>query len=211
MTAKNTKGGAPIMAKSSPIPSGIEELIAAEQGEIALKDVVKNLKDRLGYSSDRILRRLIQLQTDKKIILEEPKPRASILDFALSPESLWFWAGVLSTVLSLVLISVTQGFALYLRYVFGGLLILYLPGFALVEYLYSKRTELEDLTRIAISIGLSLAIVPLVGLALNYTPFGIRLVPIAASLGFFVIVFLLLALRRKHTYYKIAKDIRGTN
>ncbi len=72
---------------------------------------------------------------------------------------------------------------LYLRYVFGGLLVLFLPGFSLIELLYAKRKELDDLTRLALSIGLSLAMVPLDGLVLNYTPFGIRLLPVAISRG----------------------------
>ncbi|HKW05693.1 MAG TPA: DUF1616 domain-containing protein, partial [Nitrososphaerales archaeon] len=92
-------------------------------------------------------------------------------------------------------------------YVFGGLLILFLPGYALIQFLYSKKKELDELTRLALSIGLSLAIVPLIGLGLNYTPFGIRLIPVALSLAFFTIIFLVLALVRKHTYYKIGKDI----
>jgi uncharacterized membrane protein len=88
--------------------------------------------------------------------------------------------------------------------VFGGLLVLFLPGYSLVQLLYSKRKELDDLTRLALSIGLSLAIVPLVGLVLNYTPFGIRLLPVAISLGGLTIVLLIGALQRKFSYYKLA-------
>ena len=39
---------------------------------------------------------------------------------------------------------------------------LFLPGYALIEALYPKR-ELDELTRFALSIGLSLALVPLTG------------------------------------------------
>jgi len=49
--------------------------------------------------------------------------------------------------------------------------------------------------------------VPLVGLVLNYTPFGIRLLPVALSLSGLTLLFLVLALRRKHAYYKVAKDL----
>ena len=49
--------------------------------------------------------------------------------------------------------------------------------------------------------------VPLVGLVLNYTPFGIRLLPVAFSLSGLTLLFLVLALRRKHAYYKVAKDL----
>lgn len=109
--------------------------------------------------------------------------------------------------MSLTLIGVTSGIALYLRYVLGGLLILFLPRYSLIEFLYAKKKELDKLTRLALLIGLSLAIVPLIGLALNYTPFGIRLISVSISLTVFTIIFLVLALKMKHGYYKIAKDI----
>jgi uncharacterized membrane protein len=42
--------------------------------------------------------------------------------------------------------------------------------------------------RVALSLGLSLAVVPLIGLVLNYTPWGIRLTPILVSLALFIAV-----------------------
>ena len=84
---------------------------------------------------------------------------------------------------------------------------LFLPGYSLVEALYAKKKELEGLTRIALSIGLSLALVPLTGLVLNYTPLGIRLVPVTASLVLLTIAFIVVAVQRKHAYYKVARRI----
>lgn len=47
---------------------------------------------------------------------------------------------------------------------------------------------IDGVERVALSFGLSIAIVPLLGLALNFTPFGIRLVPIVVTLGGFTVV-----------------------
>ena len=47
--------------------------------------------------------------------------------------------------------------------------------------------------------GLSIAITPLIGLILNYTPFGIKLDSILVSLGSFNLLFSLLALHRRFT------------
>lgn len=47
---------------------------------------------------------------------------------------------------------------------------------------------IDGIERVALSFGLSIAIVPLIGLALNFTPFGIRLVPIVVSLSAFTII-----------------------
>ena len=48
---------------------------------------------------------------------------------------------------------------------------------------------MDEIERFSLSIGLSIAIVPLLGLALNYTPWGIRLYPIITSL--FILTLLL--------------------
>lgn len=68
------------------------------------------------------------------------------------------------------------------RTVLGLLLVLFLPGYALIASLFPKKDDLDGIERLALSFGLSIAITPLIGLALNYTPFGIRLDPILISL-----------------------------
>ncbi|HEY0196328.1 MAG TPA: DUF1616 domain-containing protein, partial [Methanobacterium sp.] len=68
------------------------------------------------------------------------------------------------------------------RTVLGLLLVLFLPGYALIASLFPKKDDLDTIERLALSFGLSIAITPLIGLALNYTPFGIRLDPILISL-----------------------------
>jgi hypothetical protein len=209
-SATTTTSAEAIGTKPAKKLSGIEELTLEkikQNADMDLSTLVNELTHELGYNQDRILQRLMELETNKKIKIQEKTPYKSFVSYATSPDSLWFWGALAATLLSLAVIDVTSGLALYLRYVFGGLVILFLPGYSLIQFLYAKKKELDELTRLALSIGLSLAIVPLIGLALNYTPFGIRLIPVAISLAFFTILFLVLALRMKHTYYKIAKDI----
>ena len=66
-------------------------------------------------------------------------------------------------------------------------LALFLPGYALIAALFPRKDDLDGLERIALSFGLSLAITPLLGLALNYTPFGIRLTPVLIVLSVFTV------------------------
>jgi len=106
------------------------------------------------------------------------------------------------TLLSIFVIPQHPPF-IYIRYVSGALYVLYLPGYALIEALYSKAEELDQLERLALSIGLSLAVVPLLGLVLNYTPWGIRLVPIIISLIIFTFAMALIAAKRKLGYIKL--------
>jgi len=79
------------------------------------------------------------------------------------------------------------------RIILGLVLILFLPGFSLTSALFPGKDDLDAVERIAISFGLSIAIVPLLGLALNFTPFGIKLVPILIALLVSVISFTLYA------------------
>ena len=49
------------------------------------------------------------------------------------------------------------------------LLVLFLPGYSLIAALFPRKNDLDGIERIALSFGLSIAVVPLLGLALNYT------------------------------------------
>ena len=75
----------------------------------------------------------------------------------------------------------------FLRILFGVAMVLFVPGYALIAALFPAKDDLDGIERVALSFGLSIAVVPLIGLALNYTPWGIRLDPILASLTFFTL------------------------
>ena len=77
-----------------------------------------------------------------------------------------------------------------LRIVLGLPFVLFIPGYILIFALFPARkkdTGIDVIERIGLSFGLSLAIVPLIGLILNYTPMGIRLEPILLSVFIFII------------------------
>lgn len=65
---------------------------------------------------------------------------------------------------------------------------LFLPGYSLIATLFPRKDDLDGIERVALSFGLSIAITPLFGLALNYTPFGIRLLPILIDLSVFTVL-----------------------
>lgn len=79
------------------------------------------------------------------------------------------------------------------RVLLGLPVILFIPGYLLIATLFPGKRDIDTIERIALSFGLSIAIVPLVGLGLNYTPWGIRLDPIVISLVVFILIFAVLA------------------
>ncbi|MDA4115242.1 MAG: DUF1616 domain-containing protein [Thaumarchaeota archaeon] len=171
---------------------------------VPLPSLVSDLSKDTGYSADKVTEGLMRLQSRRLVVIAERDPYGSFASYVFSPISLWFWGAACATLLSVVFVFATSGLALYLRYAFGALIILFLPGYSLIELLYYRK-ELDELTRYALSIGLSLALVPLVGLVLNDTPFGIRLLPVAFTLSGLTLLLLVLALKRKHEYYKTVK------
>ena len=46
-------------------------------------------------------------------------------------------------------------------------LVLFLPGYTLIATLFPRKGDLDGIERVAFSFGLSIAIIPLLGLALN--------------------------------------------
>jgi uncharacterized membrane protein len=83
-----------------------------------------------------------------------------------------------------------------LRLIIGTIFVVFLPGYVLVISLW-PTTEKEDLTRYGISFGLSIAIIPILGLILNFTPWGITLISILFTLTVFTLIFLCIAFIRR--------------
>ncbi|ELY62810.1 DUF1616 domain-containing protein [Natrinema versiforme] len=61
----------------------------------------------------------------------------------------------------------------------------------------TTQSGIDGVERVALSFGLSIAIVPLIGLVLNFTPWGIRLVPIIISVSGFTLIATAVAASRR--------------
>jgi len=84
-----------------------------------------------------------------------------------------------------------------IRTVLGLLFILFFPGYSLIAALFPRKEDIEGIERLALSFGLSIAVVPLIGLGLNYTQWGIRLNPILISISLFTILCITAAFLRR--------------
>ncbi|MEM0452012.1 MAG: DUF1616 domain-containing protein [Nitrososphaerota archaeon] len=173
-------------------------------------DIVNEASRKLELERYEVARLLYKLKDLDLIRFIDPQPPRSFVTYLLSSHVIWFWSLVGLIILILFLIYLTPQVPpfTYLRYVFGSLFVLYLPGAALIELLYPKTSDLSQLERLALSIGLSLALVPLVGLILNYTPWGIRLHPIVISLSILTLALGLGAAARKFLFLKLEQVAR---
>lgn len=101
-------------------------------------------------------------------------------------------------VLSLCLAAfIAQGWSGTWRVALGLPFVLFFPGYTLISALYPGKDDMSGIERLALSFGLSIAVVPLIGMILNYTPWGIRLAPLLVSLLFFIATMSVLALYRR--------------
>lgn len=104
---------------------------------------------------------------------------------------------VILTLLFILFVSVPSLNESPIRIVLGFSLVFFLPGYSLVSMLFPRRGDLGWIERFTLSFGLSIAISPLLGIALNYTPFGIRLFPVLFLISAFTISLSLVAWFRR--------------
>jgi hypothetical protein len=167
-----------------------------------LEKAIELARLRLADCDESVADRVLRLESQGKILLEKPPASvpSSLTGFFLSGWALWFWAVFALAAITSVMVFVVPENAfplVYARYVFGSVFVLFLPGYSLIRALFGSK-ELDNIERLALSVGLSLALVPLAGLLLNYTPWGIRTVPVTFSLLFLTLVFASAAVARDY-------------
>ncbi len=84
-----------------------------------------------------------------------------------------------------------------LQIVLGLFFALFFPGYTLIAALFPKNDDLERVQRIALSFGLSIAVVPLIGLIMNYTPWGINIFTVLFAVFVFIVITATIALVRR--------------
>ena len=167
--------------------------------------IILKTSERLKLKKHDVARRIYELKENGLIDLVDPDPPKTLIRYFFSAYCTWFW--LIASVVFLLFVAIyalpNSPPYIYLRYLFGSIFVLYLPGSSLIELLYPKPEELSQLERLALSIGLSLALVPLVGLILNYTPWGIRLDPVFAALSLLTIGLACGAVYRKFIIFRL--------
>lgn len=158
-----------------------------------LEEAIQLVRLKYPKTYESVVEEVMRLEGEGKISFEKPPATvpSSLTRFWFSGWTLWFWVvfGVASVAAVMVFAVPEDAFPLvYARYVFGGVFVLFLPGYSLIKALFGRR-ELDNIERFALSVGLSLALVPMAGLLLNYTVWGIRTEPVTISLLGLTLVF----------------------
>ena len=151
---------------------------------------------------------LIQLEKEGKLHFAKPEisTPTSAKEYIFS--LFWYW-GIIAlsivTTISIFTISEVTYPVAYLRTVLGLIFVLFLPGYAFIKALFpttvpikTNSENLDSIERIVLSIGMSLTLVPIMGLVLYYTPWGIQLTSITLSLLALTTVGATVAVLREH-------------
>ncbi len=149
-------------------------------------DVVKTLQkyDRT-VTFEEVRDAIYQLKKEEEIEVFESNTEVSFLNYIKNiSESFPFWLTVLISSIMLITIYLLPQTLTSFRIVVGGILVFLIPGYASIQLLFPAK-DMEITQQVVLSVGLSLAIVPLIGLLLNYSPWGLRLEPVMVSLSTF--------------------------
>lgn len=164
-----------------------------------MKRLEDYLKEQLGRGKTRL--EVYRVLTGGGARLVDPEPPASFYEYLSRPDySLWLWTGYALVAIAVLVFTASSPSPplLYARYLLGALVALFLPGYYTVEALYPEPGSLKDVERLALSLGVSLAVLPLLGLLLNYTPFGVRPWPVVVTVSGYILATGLLAAYRKY-------------
>jgi len=173
-----------------PLRTSVRATIRRRHPE-SVQQLAKMLAEEGGvFDEAAFLDAIKSMAKDGSLKLSQPSYEIySVLDYLLAPTvSGWFWLIFWLTFISTLAVYIVPNlFPLsIIRWVFGSLLIC-LPGYATTKLLF-PYSELHLYLKLALSVALSLVVIPILGFILNFTPWGIRFLPVLGSVGAYTIV-----------------------
>jgi len=197
-------------SKEAKITETIIQVIK-EKNPQTVEQLTTLVKEKTKIPEKEILEHIIKLQNAGKIRLKKQTPPTpmKLATYLKTEQTIWYWATITIAIATVAAVfTIPENFYpwIYIRYALGTIFVLWLPGYTFIKVLFpaelhikTSQKSLDTIERIALSLGMSLALVPIVGLLLNYTPWGIRLTPIVISLLALTLTFATAALIREHT------------
>ena len=166
-----------------------------------VEQLTRMIQDHHNFSKEEIIKHVLLLKNEKKLSLKKTKNIfPSFRSFIISDRSAWFWIiAVLAffTIVAVIGISENAFPFVYARYVLGILSTLFLPGYCFIRAVAIEK-KLEYLEQIVFSLGLSIVFVFFIGIMLNFSPWGITLMPIVLGLSTLTLLFGVIALIREY-------------
>ena len=174
------------------------------------EELIKLVQATAAVPSKEITKLLIELENEDKVHFEKRALSSSPFAKAYlsSKKAVWYWITIslaLATCTTVFLIPDSDSPIIYLRYALSIIFLLFLSGYSFINLLFPLTAPIADSNehmdktqRVVLSLVMSLVIMIIVGLVLNYTPWGITLTPITLSLLALTVTFATAAIIREH-------------
>jgi hypothetical protein len=183
--------------------------VIKEKNPQSFKQLTKLLKENGNLTEEEIVKSVLKLQAEGVIKFRSQAQQSwGLSTYLKTSEAVWYW-------LIIIVGATTAGLAftisesvypwIYARNALGVIFVLFLPGYSFLKAFLQSHMSAETSTRslesiefIALSIGLSIALVSLVGLLLYYSSLGLNLTNIVLSLFAFSLFFATAAVIREY-------------
>ena len=182
--------------------------------------VLRENQEKTALTEQEITQLIIQLENENKLQLTNKQTTVPSTAKAnlLSQNAAWYWITIalaIATAIAVFTIPEDAYPIVYVRQVLGIIFVLFLPGYTFIKTLFPSKLpiqtsseNMDNIERTALSLGMSLALTSMVGLVLNYSPWGITLTPITLSLLGLTVVFASAALIREHQAKTTLPDLQ---
>lgn len=184
--------------------------IVKEQKPKTTSQLIRFVQEKNSLSEKDIIALLNQLEAEDRIQFRTNHELAitSMRNFLFMSESAWYWTTIAVAIVALITVFAipTDLYPLaYVRNVLGVIFVLFLPGYAFTKAFFPIKVPIktssesfDNIERVALSIGLSIALTSLIGLILYFTPLGIGLMSTTLSLLALTIIFATAAVAREY-------------
>ena len=180
--------------------------VVKENEPKSVKELIQLVQQKSDFPKEEILTAILELNSEGKLNFSTLEPVTKPKRFQFFIQTLWYWLTLLLVVATSLSIFIpeTSYPLVYVRYLFGSILILFLPGFTIIKLIFPTK-ETFSIERFAQSIGVSLAFVPVIGLLLNYTEGGITTTSATVSQLILTMLFATVAVVRQYYIRKNEK------
>lgn len=181
------------------------DFVLIEEKPKDVRSLIKIVEEKYEIPEEEIISVIREREINQEITLQEPiplstelpkKPKEYFIKNNYYTKEFWISIGIMALVLIFVLVEVESGFFFYVRYAVVSFFMLVLTGWSLTSAIFPEINDnFRFLERSATAIGLSLLVLILDGLFLNYTfhftPLSIGLSLIIITLICMIITFVL--------------------
>lgn len=167
-------------------------------------ELVEIIVNELKINEEDAINLLFELEDKEKIIFVDINNNIpdNLQEYVLSSYAYWYWA-----VITVSLLSVFSVFFLptdisnlnYVRYVFGSVYVLFLPGYCIYKIIYLGE-EVSTTKLILFSIGISVSLISILGLIMNYSPWGLHQAPLVIIEFLLILTLSSIGIIREHNY-----------